>query len=119
MLKHIGVTDLCVGMYVQELSGSYEERPFWSKSFLIQNEEVLDKVLASDIVGAWIDLSKGANVQASVPDETTVQPPCLSTRSCTEVPGPRPRVAMSEELLRAAKLCSSSKAAVILEPAPP
>ncbi len=59
MLRHIGVTDLCVGMYVQELSGSCVERPFWNKSFLIQNEEVLEKVLASDIVGAWIDLSKG------------------------------------------------------------
>ncbi len=116
MLRHIGVTDLCVGMYVQELSGSCIERPFWNKSFLIQNEEVLEKVLASDIVGAWIDLSKGADVQASAPDENTVQaqqPPRLSTRSCTEVPGPRPRVAMSEELLRAVKLCSSSKAAVM------
>lgn len=116
MLRHIGVTDLCVGMYVQELSGSCVDRPFWNKSFLIQNEEVLEKVLASDIVGAWIDLSKGADVQASAPDETTLQapqPPCLSTRSCTEVPRPRPRVAMSEELLRAVKLCSSSKAAVM------
>ncbi|KQW41550.1 MULTISPECIES: HD-GYP domain-containing protein [Pseudomonas] len=109
MLKHIGVTDLCVGMYVQELSGSCVERPFWSKSFLIQNEEVLEKVIASDIVGAWIDLSKGADVQTTV---QAPQPPRLSIRSYTEVPGPRPRVAMSEELLRAVKLCSSSKAAV-------
>lgn len=116
MLKYIGVTDLCVGMYVQELSGSCVERPFWSKSFLIQNEEVLEKVIASDVVGAWIDQSKGTDVQAAAPAETTVQAqqaPRLSTRSCIEAPGPRPRVAMSEELLRAVNLCSSSKAAVM------
>lgn len=119
VLKHIGVSDLCVGMYVQELSGSREERPFWSKGFLILNEEVLEKVLASGIVDAWIDPSKGADVQASTFDESLVQagqgdqrPARFSSRPCAEVPGPRPRVVMSEELLRAINLCSSSKAAV-------
>lgn len=120
MLKQISVTDLCVGMYVQELSGSCVERPFWNKSFLIMNEQELEKVRASGVVGAWIDLSKGAGVQAVVSDESVVQPgqadpqpACFSNQPCAAVPGSRPRVAMSEELLRAVNLCSSSKAAVM------
>lgn len=110
MLKHIGVTDLCVGMYVQELSGSCVERPFWNNSFLIQNEEVLEKILVSGIVGAWIDPSKGADVPASAPDESLVQadhggrqPACASNQSCAQAAGPHPRVSMSEELSRALK----------------
>ncbi|SDB39618.1 HDIG domain-containing protein [Pseudomonas sp. NFACC13-1] len=112
VLKHVGVTDLCVGMYVQELSGSCVERPFWNKSFLIQNEEVLEKILVSGIAGAWIDPSKGADslVQA---DHGEQQPPCASNRPCAQAAGPHPRVPMSEELSRAFKLCSSSKAAVM------
>ncbi|WP_413795329.1 MULTISPECIES: HD-GYP domain-containing protein [unclassified Pseudomonas] len=120
MLVHIGVTDLCVGMYVQKVSGSCVERPFWNNGFLILNEGVLEKVLASGIVDAWIDLTKGAGVQARLPGENDEQagqggqqPPCDSNLSCAQSPGPRSRVAMSEELLAAAKLCSRSKDAVM------
>lgn len=120
MLKHIGVADLCVGMFVQELTGSCMERPFWNNSFLIQNEEVLEKILVPGIVGAWIDLSKGVDVQFSACAETNAQagqggqqPSCASDRSCAQAVCPRPRAAMSEELSRAAELCSSSKAAVM------
>ncbi|TNF84632.1 HD-GYP domain-containing protein [Pseudomonas sp. ICMP22404] len=120
MLTYIDVADLCVGMYIQKLARSSEERAFWNESFLIQNEVVLDRVLASGAVGAWIDPSKGGAEPAPVPDEAVVQSgqdapqsPCSSSRSCSEASGPRPRVAMSEELVQAVKLCARSKTAVM------
>ncbi|WP_053143864.1 HD-GYP domain-containing protein [Pseudomonas sp. P97.38] len=120
MLKHIGVTDLCVGMYVQELFGSQVDRPFWNKSFLVENEEVLEKVRASGVTGAWIELAEGSDVKAPAPEDAVVlaekagqQPTCPSKRPCAQAPVARPRVAMSEELLKAVELCSRSKAAVM------
>lgn len=120
MLKHIGVNDLRVGMYIQAFSDSRTDCPFWKGSFLIQSEEMLEKIRNSDIVSVCIDLSKGADVQTppvavAVPGATPIPkaPRGVPTQPCSHAPGSRPRVAMNEELLRAVNLCARSKRAVM------
>lgn len=118
MLKYIAVTDLCVGMYIQELSGSEADCPFWKHSFLLEDEHALAKIRASSIAGLWIDSSRGVEATA-VPQETFCAPAAglpehdSDLAPSSAVPRPRPRVAMSEELLRAVNLCSRSKKAVM------
>jgi len=118
VLKYIAVTDLCVGMYIQELSGSEADCPFWKHSFLLEDEHALAKIRASSIAGLWIDSSRGVEATA-VPQETFCAPAAglpehdSDLAPSSAVPRPRPRVAMSEELLRAVNLCSRSKKAVM------
>jgi len=69
VLKKIVVADLGVGMYIQELCGPWLDHPFWKKSFLLEDEQTLEKVRDSSITCVWIDLSKGADTPVVGPHE--------------------------------------------------
>ncbi|MBX9713288.1 MAG: DUF3391 domain-containing protein, partial [Pseudomonadaceae bacterium] len=47
MLKRIPVTDACVGMFVQELCGSWMDHPFWKSRFLLDSEKDLQRLQGS------------------------------------------------------------------------
>ena len=62
MLKKIEVKQLTVGMYVHELCSSWIETPFWQKSFMLDDAKELKKIQETHIHEAWIDTSKGLDV---------------------------------------------------------
>jgi putative nucleotidyltransferase with HDIG domain len=112
VLKRIPVTELLQGMYIHELCGSWMEHPFWKTRFLLDNPKDLQRIRDSGIREVWIDIDKGLNVpsgqtveQVNVETETLL----LAAESTKKVE----RLALDEEIERAAKLCDSSKAAVM------
>ncbi|MDO8348166.1 MAG: HD-GYP domain-containing protein [Rugosibacter sp.] len=119
MLKKIGAEYLRVGMHIDELCGSWMEHPFWRTRFLLEDAEDIRRIRESGIAEVWIDTAKGldvamaehpaavrsaADVAAAV--ERTLAPAAVRTE-------PPRRVAMADEVRRAAKICARSKEAVV------
>lgn len=66
MLKKIQVQDLRLGMFIQELCGSWMEHPFWKKTFELTRAEDLRTLQTCGIREVWIDTSKGLDVEENV-----------------------------------------------------
>jgi len=66
MLKRISVSDLCVGMYVDEFCGSWMDHPFWRARFVVDNEVDLKRIQDSGVSEVWIDAAKGLDVDAAI-----------------------------------------------------
>lgn len=114
MLKKIAVSQLRVGMYVQELCSSWIDTPFWQKSFKLASQEEVNKIVASKIKEAWIDTSKGLDVaearQPTVVPETVAEiPEVPATPAPARELGP---VSMDEEIGRASRIVNRSRDAV-------
>jgi len=112
VLKRIPVTELLPGMYIHELCGSWMEHPFWKTRFLLDSAKDLQRIRASGIREVWIDTGKGLDL----PSGQTVEQVAQETAAvllAAEPPAPDQRLALEEEIQRAAKLCDSSKAAVL------
>jgi putative nucleotidyltransferase with HDIG domain len=103
-------------MFIQEMQGTWINHPFWRKSFKLDNQEDLEKILGSGISGIVIDTEKGLDVL-----ETSS--PAISSEDALKADIPvnpessRPviqivRITASEERERASKIIKSSKAAV-------
>lgn len=121
MLKRIHVKDLRIGMFIQELCGSWMEHPFWRTSFKLHDPNDLKRIIDSGIHELWIDTSKGADVLASADTSAASTKVIDKDQAAAEVERelaqaaevlPVQRVSMSKELARAAQLCKSSKQAV-------
>jgi putative nucleotidyltransferase with HDIG domain len=67
VLKRIAVSELRVGMYIDELCGSWMEHPFWRTRFALKDTEDVRRLIESGIREAWIDTDKGldADTQAA------------------------------------------------------
>jgi Domain of unknown function (DUF3391) len=65
MLKKINVRDARLGMYLQEVCGSWMEHPFWKKSFELANPKDLVTLMECGIQEIWIDTDKGLDVEAA------------------------------------------------------
>ena len=112
MLKKISVDQLRLGMHLHELCGSWMEHPFWRTNFVIQSAKEIRQIQESGIREAWIDVGKGhdvegetvAAVQANV-DATLAQ--------IAASPEPIKKTTMAEELRQAARICASSKQAMV------
>ncbi len=114
MRKRISVDHLQVGMYLQEMCGSWMDHPFWRSRFKIENPQDIKSIRASSIREVWIDTSKGLDVedgqameQAEV--EIEVEQVLISAISESVV---IERVDIAQELERAAKICLQAKQAV-------
>ncbi len=68
MLKRIPVSELRVGMYIEELCGSWMEHPFWRTRFALKETGDVDRIAESGIQEVWIDTDKGID---SDPPATT------------------------------------------------
>lgn len=64
MIKKVPVSKLCVGMYVQDLGGSFLDHSFWRSRFLISNERKLHKLRESRLQWVLIDTDRGLDVDA-------------------------------------------------------
>ncbi|MDD5028051.1 MAG: HD-GYP domain-containing protein [Rhodoferax sp.] len=113
MLKRIRVQQLQVGMHLKEFCGSWMDHPFWRTGFVIKDRKDIDLILASRIIEVWIDSDKGADVPAGAAtlelaaEPTPVAaPPKVLRQPVTQVPA-------AAELARAARICQSSKAALV------
>lgn len=127
MLKRISVKQVRLGMFIQEMTGSWMDHPFWRKSFKLQDETLLKQLRASAVKEVIIDTSKGLDVE--VPAEC---PPVVE--QAPAIPSPPPpitenieaagadnlsafvptgaTVSFAQEREQAAKVLQSSKQAV-------
>ena len=115
MLKRIAVSDLCLGMYINEFCGSWMEHPFWKAKFVVDNDKDLQRIRDSGIDEVWIDVSKGLDLPAGMEAQSEAEVAAQVEESLLAVavaPAVK-RVALDEEVQRAHKLCSRSKAAVV------
>lgn len=62
MLKKINVKDVKLGMYLQEISGSWMEHPFWKKSFELTDPKDLKTLHEFGIHEVWIDTKNGLDI---------------------------------------------------------
>lgn len=122
MLKKIDIKYLRPGMYIQELCSSWMDTPFWQKSFMLEDQALVDKIRKTQIKEAWIDISKGLDVlpevvpepadaiEAEVAIAVPVSP--ASSSSMRESFNNIVAVSMDAELGRAANIVGKSKQAV-------
>jgi putative nucleotidyltransferase with HDIG domain len=124
MLKRIAVTQVRLGMYIQELGGSWIDHPFWRKSFKLEDPAMLKALQTSPIKDLVIDVSKGldvlnesGNAEAHEAEEAALLAPSAEAES--PPPGadasPAPaikRISAEQERARAKKLLKASKQAI-------
>lgn len=122
MLKKIKSSQLRPGMYLHELCSSWIASPFWQKSFLIDDDDQVKKVIEANIREAWIDTSKGLDVAeneeqatqsiAIVPEPEVSQPVVNEPELAPVAFDSIEPVTMDAELGRAAMIVGKSKKAV-------
>ncbi len=126
-LKKVPVDQMRMGMHLHEMCGAWLDHPFWKTKFVLSDPADLSKLRASGIKECWIDVSKGLDV-ATVIDDIEVMDcrddtamasrlVALDVDTATDlaraaaVSTDKP-VEFSEEVRRAAALCSQARAAV-------
>jgi len=65
MLKRIETDQLCLGMFIHKLEGSWLSHPFWKSKFLLTDPQQLADLRESQVQGIVIDVSKGVDVGAA------------------------------------------------------
>ncbi|MDE2621582.1 MAG: HD-GYP domain-containing protein [Betaproteobacteria bacterium] len=114
-MKKIPVSDLRLGMYIQEICGSWMDHPFWKNSFRLDSLDDLH-TLQTSVREVWIDTSKGLDV---APDVTALTPEEAESRTqqVLEVSSARNeseiRIPLEAEVVRAKILKGRAKKAVM------
>ncbi|MBI2380083.1 MAG: HD-GYP domain-containing protein [Gammaproteobacteria bacterium] len=118
MLKKIQVSQLRLGMFVNEFCGSWMEHPFWTTKFLLKNPKDLARIGESGITELWIDTDKGADLAADQAGQGVAQAEAerrieAALADAVKAPAEIPqRVSLEVEVQRAAKICAKAKEAV-------
>jgi HD-GYP domain-containing protein (c-di-GMP phosphodiesterase class II) len=115
MLKQIPLNKIRLGMFIQEMQGTWMNHPFWRKSFKLENIDDLKKIVSSSLSGVVIDTDKGLDVlepaepkpanENAIKADIVLDTPSTPATKIT-------RVTAAEERERAAKIIKSSKSAV-------
>ena len=113
MHKKIPVSDVRIGMHIQELCGSWMDHPFWKKSFLLESEKDLITLQNSSISEVWIDTGLGCDVEAGsharyedeVAEDVENELARISASTTAKIP-------LHEELDRARALLAEGKTAI-------
>jgi len=118
MLKRIPVSALRIGMYVEELCGSWMEHPFWRTRFALTDPKDIDRIRASGIAEVWIDTSRGLDVErddgaAATRERVDSDVERELARAIAQPNPPAGRAAIDEEIARAARICREAKPAVV------
>lgn len=118
MLKKIDSQMLREGMFIQQLCSSWLNTPFWRKSFLVEDQATIDKILQSNVAEVWIDTSKGADVDTDQAPLSTIERDAEAVlRSAEEAPqhaevAPM-HVSIDDEMARAVEIVDRSRSAVL------
>jgi putative nucleotidyltransferase with HDIG domain len=109
-------------MWIEELRGSWQEHPFWSDSFLLQDNKDLERILGSSIREVWVDPDKSlVDIPPGVMTEDEAEAEALEELAIAAQPPlspPRVRntstkpISVQEELVHAQEICNQSKEAV-------
>jgi len=102
-------------MFICEFCGSWMEHPFWKSKFLLTDPKDLQAIQTSGIKELWIDVSKGSDLDASVPAQSReeVARATDAVLLATTKSHAHGKVAIADEIKTAAKLCAKAKDAVI------
>jgi hypothetical protein len=73
MLKRIAIDQLRLGMYIHELGSSWMDNPFWRGAFLLEDPKDLQTIISTRIQSAWIDTSKGDDIEGGETEETVTK----------------------------------------------
>jgi HD-GYP domain-containing protein (c-di-GMP phosphodiesterase class II) len=117
MLKKIKITDLCLGMYIHEVCGSWVNHPFWKNSFKLTAEKDLKTLKNCGVDGIWIDTSKGLDIDADVAafsqkeEELKVESELKNIERSSQ--RTEARVPLRVELIAAKKIHAKAKKAVV------
>ncbi len=111
MIKKVSASDVRLGMYIHEIKGNWLEHPFWRKSFKLEQQKDLDKLLDSKLTEIWIDTSKGLDVEETKRVDAVVNQ--VAAEPKRPVKKPVKTVSLEQELAVAKKLHSKTKAAVV------
>jgi putative nucleotidyltransferase with HDIG domain len=122
MLKKILTEDLLLGMHLHSLEGSWLAHPFWRSRFVLTDAADLRALRESGVRECWIDTGKGHDVHSAAAIAESL-PTCPVERALTrpapliDEPGPddavpEPSAEFEDELVRAGRLCRSTKQAV-------
>jgi putative nucleotidyltransferase with HDIG domain len=94
-------------MFVQGFDESWLKHNFWRTKFVIKDAATLREIQISGVANCWIDVSKGSDVAAEKPPEPAAVAP-RPAPSKPEPPAAPKRVALSDELQRAAQVRARS-----------
>lgn len=114
MLRKIDVSQLQVGMYLEEFCCSWMEHPFWRSGFVIADARDIERIRDCNVAEVWIDCSKGVDVS---PEKRSVTLAEAEAGVATEFsaiidacPAPTQEIAASEpDYGRAAEICREAK----------
>ena len=118
MIKRIRVTDLRLGMFVQEFCGSWLDHPVWRSRFELTDPQDLMRIRASRATEVIIDSSRGLDVEVQCerePDDASIDQ--VDTPQPSAVPNapvrvPPVRVSFSDECVRAKNILKNGKSVV-------
>ena len=116
MLKIVSTKQVRLGMFIQELKGSWIDHPFWKKAFKLEDPSDLKKLQASVIKEVVIDTSRGLDIAELDEAVKPLTPPVIDPLAAIEsVSVPRPKsipTCAAEEQEQAKKVIHASKKAV-------
>jgi putative nucleotidyltransferase with HDIG domain len=102
--KKISVTELKPGMYVADLDAAWMDHPFLRGHFMINEEQTIQKIVASGIREVYIDPTKGLNVDEA-PTANEVQRECEAKMlRVVAKDGAQNQVPLAQEIGRAQKV---------------
>lgn len=112
MIKKIPINELKLGMFVHDLHSSWLNHPFWKSSFLLEDQDELDKLLACGIKTVSIDLSQSKLLPSTDSTPNTIlsklsEPDARSNRRLRPPGNGKPeKLNLREELKQARRTCS-------------
>ncbi|MEZ0232626.1 MAG: HD-GYP domain-containing protein [Methylophilaceae bacterium] len=113
MLKIISTKELRIGMFVQQMQGAWFDHPFWRRSFLLNDPEDLNKLLASNIESVQIDTEKSlVEIKAEIIADACGDDSVAELKKIKTPKVRTPRVSAADEHQTAMQLIMSSKALV-------
>lgn len=110
-IKRIPVSQLQLGMYVEEIRGSSALNDLlWAKNFLVNDLRMLERIRSMDAREAWVDISKSENVPPELLVEDEPAEPRSSAKA--EAYADIKPVTLAEEMRQAGRIFSESKTIV-------
>ncbi len=117
MLKKIKVNDIRLGMYIQEVCGSWMDHPFWKQSFKLTDDNDLNTLKNCGVDEIWIDTSLGLDVDSGVAAHSQSEEELKVENELKKIEQTPQKtealVSLQIELIAAKKLHAKTKKAVV------